>query len=59
MSIYNLRFEDELAAAVDSELICNEEYCPFYMNHMSSPWRPCCEGEFCEQAFINYLEDQV
>ena len=55
-NIYRLRYEEELEAAIDSEVICSEDYCPFHARHMSSPARPCCEGEYCEEAFDKYCE---
>ena len=57
MNIYNIRYEEELNAAVESEIICNDKFCPYHYKHMSSPSHPTCEGEYCDIAFQNYIEE--
>lgn len=58
MNIYNLRFEEGMEKALEDDLLCNDLYCPWFINHMSSPSCPTCEGRFCEAAYVNYIEDQ-
>lgn len=57
MSIYELRYEEEFNDAVENEIICNDRYCPYYINHLNSPSHPTCEGEYCDIAFQNYIEE--
>lgn len=56
MSWRSLKEEEDFIGAVETEIICTEEYCPFHYKHLSSPSRPCCEGDYCEEAWANYCE---
>lgn len=54
MEYRSLKEQDDFINAVESEIICNEQYCPFHYEHKSSPSCPCCEGLYCDQAWDNY-----
>ena len=52
--------EEALNYVVENELICNEQYCPWWQEHRCSPTLPTCEGAWCEEAWQQYkdsLED--
>ena len=48
--------EEAFNYAVDNELICNEEYCPWWQEHRFSLNCPTCEGSYCEEAWDNYKD---
>lgn len=48
--------EEAFNYAVDNELICNEEYCPWWQEHRFSPNCPTCEGSYCEEAWQQYKD---
>lgn len=52
----SLREEEDFNDAVELEVLCNETYCPFFMEHHSSPNNPSCEGRWCEEAWGNFCD---
>ena len=41
---------------LNDKILCNEEYCPWWKEHMCSPSFPTCEGGYCEDAWDNYCD---
>lgn len=56
MTYRSLEEEDAFVTAVEEELICNEEYCPYHYEHKCSPSFPTCEGSYCDKAWENYCD---
>jgi hypothetical protein len=57
MSYRSLNEEEMFVNAIDTEIICNEKYCPWHKKHICSPRNPNCEGNYCEEAWENYCDE--
>lgn len=49
--------EEAFISAVENEIICNDKYCPYFIEHKCSPSFPTCEGSYCEEAWENYCDE--
>lgn len=56
MSWRSEKEEEDFQNAIELEIICNDEYCPFFYEHKSSPSFPNCEGCYCEEAWENFCD---
>ena len=48
--------EQAFIHAVEDNIICNDNYCPYFKEHKHSPQFPNCEGCYCEEAWEEYKE---
>lgn len=46
---------EKLVAACEDGALCDEKYCPYMAGNTSRIG--ACEGDFCEQAWENYCEE--
>lgn len=47
---------DKFVAACEDGVLCDERYCPYLAG--ITPRMGACEGDFCEQAWLNYCEEK-
>ena len=57
MNWRSVREEQDFQSAVEEEIICTDEYCPYHYEHKCSPSFPTCEGSYCEEAWENYCNE--
>lgn len=50
----SLQEYEDFMEAIEFDLLCNETYCPFYIEHHNSPSNSNCEGRWCEEAWANF-----
>lgn len=46
---------EKLVATCEDGVLCDEKYCPYMAGHTQR--FGACEGDFCEQAWENYCDD--
>lgn len=57
MEDYLRYYEELIEEALESDILCNDRYCPYHIRHMNSPFNPNCEGAYCEEAFSKFLKE--